>query len=222
MTERELYLKIKPLLEGYTEGLFWDFKKTLSDTGEIIRDILAFSNSHHSEDSFIIVGVSESVSPQKNHKVKLSTEDRRRLNTDAKYLYLPGKWDVHGLTAGEIDTMRKFSEQLSQQLACSMLICQPKCEYIPVSIGKKRWLYVVIIKSVPGVFLSNKDIPQERNGNKIAVKQSVMYVRIADTTIGARTDVASATEYIRVWREYITWLKKSGSSMLNIEGNIDE
>ena len=39
MTEQEVYTKIKPLLDGLTEGLYWDFKKTLTDTADIIKDI---------------------------------------------------------------------------------------------------------------------------------------------------------------------------------------
>ena len=46
MIEQEVYKAIKPLLEGYTEGLYWDFKKTLTDVSEITKDILAFSNSN--------------------------------------------------------------------------------------------------------------------------------------------------------------------------------
>ena len=64
MTEQEVYSKIKPLLDGLTEGLYWDFKKTLTDTADIIKDILAFSNSDYDGDSYIIVGVSESKSQQ--------------------------------------------------------------------------------------------------------------------------------------------------------------
>lgn len=55
MTEQEVYKKIIPLIEGYTEGLFWDFKRTLSDSAEIIKDILAFSNSSYDGDSYIII-----------------------------------------------------------------------------------------------------------------------------------------------------------------------
>lgn len=51
MTEQEVYTKIKPLLDGLTEGLYWDFKKTLTDTADIIKDILAFSNSDYSGDN---------------------------------------------------------------------------------------------------------------------------------------------------------------------------
>lgn len=209
MTEQEVYKKIKPLLEGITEGLYWDFKKTLTDDiPEIIKDILAFSNSDYSEDSYIIVGVSES-STNKSSKIQLSSEARRRLNTDANYLYLPGKWNVHGLSATDITKMKQFSAKISEQLASSMLISMPQCEYIPVQIGKTRWLYVIIIKNIPGVFISKKDIPHSYNKDKIAVKQGVLYVRMADTTLGARTDVASATEHIRIWKNYIDWLENN-------------
>lgn len=207
MTEQEVYLKIKPLIEGHTEGLFWDFKKTLRDSADIIKDILAFSNSNYTGDSYIIVGVSEPASPQDDYKIALSTEDRRRLNTDANYLYLPGEWELHGLSADDLTIMKQFSARLSQQIECSMLISQPQCEFVPVIIGKKRWLYVIVVKQVPGVFISKKDIIGENNGNKAVVKQGVLYVRIADTTIGAEPNIASATEHIRVWKEYIDWLR---------------
>ena len=87
MTEREIYLKIKPLLEGLTEGIYWDFKKTLTeDTAEIIKDILAFSNSDYDGDSYIIVGVNEKNASSKMTKVELTSEDRQRLNTDSLVL----------------------------------------------------------------------------------------------------------------------------------------
>lgn len=214
MTEQEVYTKIRPLLEGYTEGLYWDFKKSLYDTGEIIRDILAFSNSSHEEDSYLIIGVGEPSSPNESTKIQLSTDDRRRLNTDANFLYLPGTWDVSGLSANDIESMKQFSAKLTQTLACSMLISQPKCEFYPISIRKNLWLYVIIIKHVPGVFISNRDILKESNNGKIAVKQGVLYIRIADTTtIGTETKVASATEHIRVWKKYLDWQSSHGKVM---------
>lgn len=208
MTEQEVYTKIKPLLEGLTEGVYWDFKKTLTeDTAEIVKDILAFSNSDYDGDSYIIVGVSETKSKEELTKIALTTEDRKRLNTDANYLYLPGKWNVHGLTATDMSRMRQFSATITEQLSSNMLISHPQCEYVPVQISKSRWLYVIIIKKIPGVFISKKDLPHFYDSNKIAVKQGVVYVRIADTTLGAKTEVASATEHIRIWKKYIDWLE---------------
>ena len=134
MTEQEVYTKIRPLLEGYTEGLYWDFKRSLYDTGEIIRDILAFSNSSHEEDSYLIIGVGEPSSPNESTKIQLSTDDRRRLNTDANFLYLPGTWDVSGLSANDIESMKQFSAKLTQTLACSMLICFPLVRSILSSV----------------------------------------------------------------------------------------
>lgn len=212
MTEQEVYKKIRPLLEGLTEGIYWDFKKTLTeDTPEIIKDILAFSNSDYDGDSYIIVGVSKSKSSNKNDitKIPLSSEDRQRLNTDAKNIYLPGKWEVHGLSKTDLDRAQQFSAILSEQLSSNMLISQPRCEYIPVQINKTRWLYVIVIKKIPGVFISKKDIPHFYDEKKIAVKQGVLYIRIADTTIGARTDVASAAEHIKIWKRYVDWLENN-------------
>lgn len=208
MTESELYKKIKSLLEGWTEGLYWDFKKTLTDTADIIKDIMAFSNSEHEGDSYIIVGVSESKSQEPLTKIPLSSEDRRRLETDANFLYFPGKWKIHGLNAEDITAMKQFSAKLSEQIAAYMLISQPRCEYMPLQIGPSRWLYVIIIKNTPGVFIAKKDISHAYDSKKVAVKQGVLYIRKADMTIGARTDVASATEHIRIWKRYIDWLSK--------------
>lgn len=55
MTEREAFRIVQPLLEGYTEGIYWDFKKGLTDEHipTIIKDILAFSNSDYNGDSYI-------------------------------------------------------------------------------------------------------------------------------------------------------------------------
>lgn len=208
MTEHEVYLKIKPLLEGLTEGIYWDFKKTLTDdTAEIIKDILAFSNSDYEGDSYIIVGVSESKSNRQLTKIPLTSDDRQRLRTDANNIYLPGKWDVHGLTAADLNKVKQFSATISEQLSSNMLLSHPKCEYIPVQINQNRWLYVIVVKKTPGVFISKKDMFHSYDKNKIAVKQGVLYVRIADTTIGAKTECATATEYIRIWKKYIDWLK---------------
>jgi hypothetical protein len=207
MTEREVYQKIKPFLEGYTEGINWDFKETLHETPSIIRDIMAFSNSTNSDDCYIIVGVGENTLQDGSQKIQLSSEDRRRLNTDANYLYLPNKWNIHGLSADDIEKMRQFSAKLSEQMSTAMQISQPECEYVPVSLGRSRWLYVIIIKHKVGVFVSKKDIPNEHNSNKMDVKQGVLYIRIADTTIGAKTEAASAAEQIRIWKNYLEWLE---------------
>lgn len=217
MTEQEVYKRIKPLLEGSSEGIFWDFKKTLFETSDIIKDILAFSNSDYEGDSYIIVGVSEPDLKDQRNQIKLTKADRIRLNTDSNYIYLSDKWNAHGLNADEIVEMKQFSAKLSEQLASSMLISQPHCEYVPVRIGKSRWLYVIIIKKTPGVFISKKDIPNNYS-NKPVVKQGVIYIRIADITIGARTDVASAAEHIRIWKKYINWL--NNTDLLSEEGAI--
>lgn len=206
MTEQEVYKKIQPLLEGFTEGVYWDFKKTLTSIPDIIKDILAFSNSNYEEDSYIIVGVSES-DKKAGTKIALSTADRRRLNTDSNYLYVPGHWDVHSLSADDIVAMKQFSAKLTEQIEATMLIGQPQCEYIPVELKKNRWLFVIVIKHSPGVFISKKDIFSQYDGSKVVVKQGVLYVRMADTTLGARTDVAMATEHIRVWKRYLDWLE---------------
>lgn len=219
MTEQEVYRKIRPLLESTNEGLYWDFKKGLSEEHipDIIKDILAFSNSDDERDAYIIVGVSEPEAELPENKISLSTEDRRRLNTDSNYIYLPGKWDMHGLSIEEIEKMRQFSAKLTEKLARYMLISLPKCEYVPVQINPSRWLYVIIIQHTPGVFISKEDIFSPRNDHKVVVKQGVLYVRIADTTLGARTDVASSTEHIRVWKKYIAWLENPSHAVLSKE-----
>ncbi len=208
MNEREVYLKIKPMLEGMTEGIYWDFKKTLTDdVSEIIKDILAFSNSDYNDDSYIIVGVSETDSKDELTKIALTSDDRKRLNTDANYIYVPSKWNVHGLCEADLNKMKQFSASLSEKLSTNMLISHPRCEYVPIQINKSRWLYVIVIKKIPGVFISKKDIFHSYDETKVAVKQGVIYVRIADTTIGAKTEVASAAEHIRIWKKYIDWLE---------------
>ena len=173
MTEQEAYRNIRPLLENINEGLYWDFKKTLHENQipDIIKDILAFSNSENNRDAYIIVGVSEPKVNASENKIPLSTEDRRRLNTDANYIYLPGRWDVHGLSAEDIEKMKQFSAKLTEKLASYMLISHPQCEYVPVQINSSRWLYVIVIKHTPGVFISKEDIPYPYDTHKIAVKQ---------------------------------------------------
>ena len=219
MTEQEVYRKIRPLLENVNEGLYWDFKKTIHENQipDIIKDILAFSNSEYDGESYIIVGVSEPKTQLQENKIRLSTDDRRRLNTDANYIYLPGKWNVHGLSAEDIEKMKQFSAQLTEKLSRHMLISHPQCEYIPIQINASRWLYVIVVNHIPGVFISKEDIPYPYDDNKIAVKQGVLYVRIADTTTGARTDVASAAEHIRVWKKYIKWLESTSYADLTME-----
>lgn len=210
MNEREVYLKIKPMLEGMTEGIYWDFKKTLTDdVSEIMKDILAFSNSDYNGDSYIIVGVSETDSKDELTKIALTSDDRKRLNTDANYIYVPSKWNVHGLCEADLNKMKQFSASLSEKLSTNMLISHPRCEYVPIQINKSRWLYVIVIKKIPGVFISKKDIFHSYDETKVAVKQGVIYVRIADTTIGAKTEVASAAEHIRIWKRYIDWLESN-------------
>ena len=86
LVAQEIYKKILPLIEGYTEGIYWDFKRTLSDTAEIIKDVLAFANSAYSGDSYIIVGVGEA-SNRRRHRIALCTKDRQRLGTDANCIY---------------------------------------------------------------------------------------------------------------------------------------
>lgn len=209
MTEREAFRIVQPLIEGYTEGIYWDFKKGLTDEHipDIIKDILAFSNSDYKGDSYIIVGVGES-KDENQRKIPLSTDDRRRLNTDANFIYLPGKWDLCGLSADDLRKMKQFSARLTEKLEMCMLISHPKCEFVPIAISKNRWIYLIVVKKVPGVFISNRDIEDGHNKSKFAVKQGVLYVRIADSTMGVKNGVATATEYIRVWKNYIDWLEK--------------
>lgn len=219
MTEQEVYRKIRPLLENVNEGLYWDFKKTIheNEIPDIIKDILAFSNSAYDGESYIIVGVSEPKTQLQENKIPLSTEDRRRLNTDANYIYLPGKWNVHGLSAEDMERMKQFSAKLTEKLSSYMLISHPQCEYVPIQINASRWLYIIIIKRTPGVFISKEDILRPYGDHKPAVKQGVLYVRIADTTTGASTTVASATEHIRVWKKYIRWLENTSCTDLTTE-----
>lgn len=209
MTEREAFRIVQPLIQGYTEGIYWDFKKGLSEEHipAIIKDILAFSNSNYDGDSYIIVGVGEGKKAAQE-KVQLTTEDRRRLNTDANYLYLPGKWDLSGLSAEDLGKMKQFSAKLTEKLEVCMMISHPKCEFVPIQISKNRWIYLIIVKKAHGVFISNQDLKDGYNENKFAVRQGVIYVRIADSTMGAKNGVATATECIRVWKNYIDWLEK--------------
>ena len=141
-------------------------------------------------------------------KIPLSTDDRRRLNTDANFIYLPGKWDLCGLSADDLRKMKQFSARLTEKLEMCMLISHPKCEFVPIAISKNRWIYLIVVKKVPGVFISNRDIEDGHNKSKFAIKQGVLYVRIADSTMDVKNGVATATEYIRVWKNYIDWLEK--------------
>lgn len=219
MTALEVYSKIKPFLEGNTEGLFWDFKKTIhpNQIPDIIKDIMAFSNSNFDGDSYIIVGVSEPNTQKEFTKIPLDAEDRNRLQTDANYLYFSGKWNIHGLNAEDINKMKQFSGTLSDQMSSYMLISQPECEYVPIQIGKSRWLFVIVVKNKPGVFISKKDIMSPYDDKKVVIKQGVLYVRMADTTLGAKTEAAMATEYIRIWKKYIKWLENTSVENLVLE-----
>lgn len=218
MTDHELMTKILNFINTESEGINWDFKKTISDEAEIIKDILAFSNSDCKDDGYIIIGVSEPSQQSGDKKITLSQEDRLRLDTSDNYLYIPGKWDMHGLTADNISKMKQYSSKISEIVSKSMLISQPKCEFRILKLTEKLWIYVIIVKKVPGVFLSKKDLTSIYDSGRIVVKQSVLYVRIADVTIGADCNVASATEYIRVWKNYFDWI---GSKKYN-GGDIDE
>ena len=46
-----------------------------------------------------------------------------------------------------------------------------------------------------------------------------MYIRKADTTLGAKTEVASATEHIRIWKKYINWLETQQERREDVENN---
>ena len=206
MNDHELLVKVIDFINRESEGINWDFKRTISDEAEIIKDILAFSNSDYTDDSYIIVGVSE---PKRNagaKKVSLSQEDRLRLNTADKYLYIPEKWNMHGLDSDSISNMDQFSARITEIISKDMLISQPKCEYRKLKINETLWLYIIIVKRIPGVFISKKDLTSKHDKEKIVVKQSVLYVRVSDVTIGADCNVASATEYIRVWKNYFDWI----------------
>ena len=206
MTDSELWAKICPLINGYNEGVFWDFKKTLNDFPSIIKDIMAFANSGSKKDSYLIFGVSEG-NDKKIKKIKLSDKDRVRLNTDSNYLYLPNKWDMHGLTLSEIENIKEISASITQKIEKCMLISIPKLEFYPLQINKTRWIYVIIVKHKPGVYLSNQDLYDENTpSSKPIVKQGLLYVRNADTTLGADKNSPTAMEYIRVWKDYFSWL----------------
>ena len=200
--EQEVYKIIQPLLQGYTEGVYWDFKREFSDRASITKDILAFSNSGYQGDSYIIVGVEES---DKLKKIRLSQKDRHRLKTDASFIYL-SRIDVVGLPAKEIEELNKTSTDLNQYIAGKMLISIPEFEFVPIQIKPKRWLGVIIVKNKPGVFISKEDI-KTKDGQKTEVKQGVIYIRKGDRTL---TQDATADEYIRIWKKYIDTLQYKG------------
>ena len=194
------------MIEGYTEGINWDFKERIDDSAGIIKDIMAFSNSRYEGDSYIIVGVKETgLDGENNVKVELDYDDRVRLNTTENYLYLPNKWEVRGLGERDLNKLQQISGQIKQQVNSCMLISVPECEFVPLQINKTRWLYIIIIKKKPGVYIAKHDL-SDKNGKDV-VKQGVIYIRDADTTFGADTNVASATECINVWKRYIDWLE---------------
>lgn len=217
LVAQEIYKKILPLIEGYTEGIYCDFKRTLSDTAEIIKDVLAFANSAYSGDSYIIVGVGEA-SNRRRHRIALCTKDRQRLGTDANFIYLPQKWDLQGLNARDIEEMKTFSQSLTQKVRSSMLISQPVLEYMPIQIKKTHWIYVIVVKKTPGVFISKKD--HKNKDDKVVVRQGVLYVRCADTTAGSdESNITSAAEHVRVWRDYITYLSAPHDEKLTVDDN---
>mgnify|MGYP003307619545 CR=1 FL=1 len=80
----------------------------------IIKDILAFSNSSYEGDSYIIVGVSETKSNDELTKIALTSADRKRLNTDANYIYLPAKWnapDGMEIDSQKVDSIKLISNK---------------------------------------------------------------------------------------------------------------
>lgn len=109
--------------------------------------------------------------------------------------------------------MKMFSSQLTEVISSSMLISQPICEFVPICINKSRWLFVIVVKKTHGVFLCKKDLVYPYDKNKIAVKEGVLYVRVADTTLGAKTEAAMATEYIRVWKSYLDWIRNDANDV---------
>ena len=200
--EQEVYKIIQPLLEGYTEGVYWDFKREFSDRASITKDILAFSNSEYQGDSYIIIGIEES---SKFKKISLTKSDRLRLKTDASYIYL-SNINIVGLPAKEIEELNKTSTDLYQYIASKMLISIPEFEFVPIQIKPKIWLGVLIIKNKIGVFISKEDL-KTKDGAKIEVKQGVIYIRKGDRTL---TQDATADEYIRIWKKYIDALECKG------------
>ena len=99
-----------------------------------------------------------------------------------------------------------------------MLISQPILEYIPIQIKRTRWIYVTVVKKTPGVFISKKDL--KNVNDKIVVKQGVLYVRSADTTAGSdESNITSAAEHVRVWRDYITYLSAPHDEKLTVDDN---
>jgi hypothetical protein len=208
--EQELFKKVWSLIETNKEGLYWDFKESLHDTADIIKDVLAFSNSDYEGESYIIVGVKEPGTKQKI--IKLTQEDKRRLNTNDNNLYLPEKYEVCGLKAVDIGSMKAFSKELTEKLSKSMLISQPQLDFYPLQIKNALWLYVIVVKKIPGVFISKKDIKREGNDNRTIVRQEVLYVRKSDVTIGADSQDGMASEYIRVWKNYINYIASRETS----------
>lgn len=202
--EQDVYRIIQPLLEGYTEGVYWDFKREFSDMASITKDILAFSNSDYQGNSYIIIGVEES---EKLKKIPLSKSDRQRLKTNDSYIYL-SHFDIVGITAKDMENLKSFSTKLNQFIASKMLISIPEFEFVPIQIKPKRWLGVIIVKNKPGVFISKEDI-KTKDGQKIEVKQGVIYIRKGDRTL---TQDATADEYIRIWKKYIDTLQYKGEN----------
>lgn len=87
---------IKHLIELKTEGEYWDFKEMWhSNKADLLHDIICMANNQAGRDAYIIIGVSDSKSPD-GVKVKGVPEDNRR---DQQQLigFLRGKKFAGGL-----------------------------------------------------------------------------------------------------------------------------
>ena len=87
---------IKSLIELKTEGDYWDFKeKWHSNKADLLHDIICMANNQVGKDAYIIIGVSDSKSPD-GVKVKGVPEENRR-DQQKLISFLRGKKFAGGL-----------------------------------------------------------------------------------------------------------------------------
>lgn len=91
-----LYEKVLSLIELRTEGEYWDFKEFWTDNkASLLHDIICMANNLVNRDAYIIIGVSDSKSPD-GVKIKGAAEENRK---DQQHLidFLRGKKFIGGV-----------------------------------------------------------------------------------------------------------------------------
>lgn len=108
MTDDELLDEISNLIDGHSEGGYWDFKGPWPVGAELLHDIICMANNLEDRDAYIIIGVDES----QGFSVVGVENDQHRKNTNQLTTFLRDKKFMGGMRPTALTKTFRFCGHL--------------------------------------------------------------------------------------------------------------